>query len=498
LEENVMKKTLAVAAAVATATLFAGQVQAQSSWRADAERDLRAAHEFIRTNHPAVYVDSPASASFRSWIDAGLNEALAGLPKVQSQLGYENALRSYMTGFRDTNLTFQPGVTELPGWYAAFWPGFSTRWVNNGYTVAWARAGDNKIPPVGARLVSCDRKPADQVARERLDRYEGDMTQQVDRARTAPFLMWDRGNPFTAYLPQKCVFRVGTSNKTYTMNYQPSAEAERRTAYFAGLGKPQGGPTMEAWNGGFWIRLPTFVEGPEWDAFLAQLDSQLTAVQAAPVVVIDMRGASDAPASRNGYKFANRLWGPEYILSNQPQVGNVAYRLSAANRAVYADAVNRMKADPLAYYQVPIWEKMLGEFDAALAAGQTLLQRNESRAPAAAPPPSFLAGRVIVMTDAYCSAQCLSMMDLFTRLPNVTHAGVPTSGDSIFVAQTLSVLPSGQGSISIGNKAWLDRPRASGQGFTPTAPYAGDPADENAVRAFVQGLAGGAAPAPAA
>ena len=66
------------------------------------------------------------------------------------------------------------------------------------------------------------------------------------------------------------------------------------------------------------------------------------------------------------------------------------------------------------------------------------------------------------------------------------------------VSQTVQVLPSGQGSISIGNKAWLDRPRPSGQGFTPTAPYTGDPADENAVRAFVQGLAGGAAPVPAA
>lgn len=491
-----MNKTLAVVAAVTT-TLFAGQATAQN-WRAEAERDLHAAHDFLRDNHPAVYVDSPTSTNFRNWIDRGLAEALAGLPKVQGQLAYENSMRAYLTGFRDTNITFQPGVTELPGYFAAFWPGFSTRWVNNGYTVAWARPGDKKLPPVGARLVSCDRKPADAVANERLDRYEGDMTQQVDRARTAPFLLWDRGNPFTAALPQKCIFRVGTSNKTYTMTYNPSPEAERRTAYFAGLGKAQGGPTMEAWNGGFWVRLPTFVEGPEWDAFLAQLDSQLQAVQAAPVVVIDLRGASDAPTSRNGYKFANRLWGVDYILANQPQGGNVAYRVSAANRAVYADGLNRMRTDPLAYYQVPVWEKLVAEFDAAVRSGQTLLQRNESRPASASTATPLLRGRVIVLTDAYCAAQCLSMMDLFTKLPNVTHAGVPTSGDSIFVSQTVQVLPSGQGSISIGNKAWLDRPRPSGQGFTPTAPYAGDPADENAVRAFVQGLAGGAAPAPAA
>lgn len=492
-----MNKTLAVVAAVAT-TLFAGQVQAQN-WRADAERDLHAAHDFLRDNHPAVYVDSPASANFRSWLDRGLQESLAGLNRVQGQLAYENAMRGYLTGFRDTNITFQPGVTELPGYFAAFWPGFSTRWVNNGYTVAWTRAGDNKLPPVGARLVSCDKKPADQVAKDRLDRYEGDMTQQVDRARTAPFLLWDRGNPFTAALPQKCVFKVGNSNKTYTMNYNPSPEAERRTAYYAGLGKAQGGPTMEPWNGGFWIRLPTFVEGAEWDAFLAQLDGQLAAVQAAPVVVIDLRGASDAPASRNGYKFANRLWGVDFVQAQSPTVGNVAYRVSPANRAIYADILNRMRADPLAYYQVPIWEKMLQEFDAALAAGQTLLHRNEARPASASTATSLMRGKVIVLTDAYCAAQCLSVMDLLTRLPNVTHAGVPTSGDSIFVAQSVQVLPSGQGSISIGNKAWLDRPRASGQGFTPTAPYTGDPADENAVRSFVQGLASGAAPAaPAA
>jgi len=489
-----MKKTLAVVAAAATVAL-AGQASAQD-FRAAAEQDLRAAHDLLRDNHPAAHVDRD-SAHFRTWLDQGLNEALAGLPKVQGQLAYENIMRSYLTGFRDTNIRFYPGVTELPGWYAAFWPGFSTRWSNGAYVVAWARAGDNKIPPVGARLVSCDRKPADQVAKERLDRYEGDMTQAVDRARTAPFLFWDRGNPYTAYLPNKCVFSVQGRNRTFTLNYQPSAEAERRTAYMAGLGKPQGGPTMEQWNGGYWLRLPTFAEGPEWDAFLAQLDGQLAQVQAAPVVVLDMRGADDAPTSRNGYKLANRLWGPDYILANQPQVGNAAYRVSPMNRAVYADAVNRMRADVLSYYQVPIWERMLAEFDAALAARQPLLQRNESKAPGGTVPPSAMQGRVIVLTDAFCAAQCISMMDLFTKLPNVTHAGQPTSGDSIFVGSTTAPLPSGQGSISFGNKAWLDRPRASGQGFTPTAAYTGDPADETAVRTFVQGLAGGAPAAPA-
>jgi hypothetical protein len=154
-----------------------------------------------------------------------------------------------------------------------------------------------------------------------------------------------------------------------------------------------------------------------------------------------------------------------------------------------------MRADPLSFYQVPIWERMLAEFDAALAAGQPLLQRNESKAPTGPVPPSAIRGKVIVLTDAFCSAQCLSLMDLFTKLPGVTHAGTATSGDSIFVGQTVAKLPSNEGSISFGNKAWLDRPRPSGQGYTPTAVYAGDPADENAVRAFVQGLANGAAPA---
>lgn len=492
-----MNKTLAVAAAVATATLIGAPAQAQD-FRAAAQQDLQAVHDILRDNHPAPHVDKD-SAHFRSWLETGLADSVGGLARVQGQLGYENAMRGYATGFRDTNIRFIPGVTELPGYFAAFWPGFSTRWSNDGYVVAWSRAGDNKLPPVGARLVSCDRKPADQVAKERLDRYEGDMTQAVDRARTAPFLFWDRGNPYTAALPQKCVFRVGTRNRTYTMNYQPSPEAERRTAYSAGLGKAQGGPTLEQWNGGFWLRLPNFTEGAEWDAFLAQVDSQLTAIQGAPVVVLDMRGADRDATSRNGYKLANRMWGPDYILANQPQVGNAAYRVSAANRAVYADAVRRMREDPLSYYQVPIWEAMLAEFDAAMAAGQPLLRRNESKAPTQPTPPSAMRGRVVVLTDYFCAEQCLSMLDLFTKLPNVVHAGVPTSGDSIFVGQTVMPLPSGQGSIAFGNKAWLDRPRPSGQGFTPAARYTGDLADEAAVRAFVQSQAGAApAAAPAA
>jgi len=478
-----MRKTiLAITAAVAA---FSASAAGAQTWSQSARQDLQAAHDILRDNSPAAVVDKD-SAKFRGWLDTGLQQGLANAAKVTGQLGYENVMRGYLTGFRDPNISFVGGVAPLAGWYAAAWPGFATTWSNGAYVVGWSRGGD-KLPPIGAKLLSCDKLSAEQLAQQRLDRWEGDLTQAADRARTAPILLWDRANPFAGIPPQKCQFDVAGRKKTYQMAYQSTAEAERRAAWQAALGKAQGGPTMEAWGDGrYWLRLPTFVEGPEWDAFLAQVDQQLPALQSASVVVLDMRGADDAPTSRNGYKLANRLWGPDFVLANQPQVGNAAYRVSPLNRAVYADALNRMRTDVLSYYQVPIWEKMLADFDAALAAGQPVLQRNETRPVQDANATSAMKGKVVVLTDSFCAAQCLALMDLFTKLPGVTHAGAATAGDTIFVGQTVAPLPSAQGSVAFGNKAWLDRARASGPGYTPTAVYTGRWADEAAVRAFVE------------
>jgi hypothetical protein len=66
--------------------------------------------------------------------------------------------------------------------------------------------------------------------------------------------------------------------------------------------------------------------------------------------------------------------------------------------------------------------------------------------------------------------------------------GTPTSGGSIFVEPTLLRLPSNYADLEYGHKAWTGRARGHLQPVTPTVAYTGNPADENAVKAWVAGL----------
>lgn len=471
-------------AALSTALLASAAPVAAQNWRAAAEQDLTAMRDALKADHPAAYVDKDGGA-FRSWVDAGYEKARADVAKASGTLGYYYLLRGYAGGFRDANIRITPTWAEADPAFAVVWPGFSTAWRDGAYTVAWSQGG-SKLPPVGAKLIACDKKPAEALARERLDRYEGDLDQPNGRARSAPYLLWDRANPFVPQLPTKCEFDVFGRKKNYTLTYQLGGEPERKAAFQAAWPKPPRSFAVEPWNGGHWIRVPSFADDMPWESFLGQLETQRAALQNGSVVVIDMRGADDGPG-RFGYRIANWLWDPEFVFAHTPQFGDVAYRVSAANRAFYAGVLANLKTDGHYYKEWPRWEALLAEFDAALAAGQPLLKRNETRAAPAEVPANPMKAKVVVLTDEACARACLNMMDLFTRLPNVVHAGAPTGADSIFVGEVPVALPSGYARLTIGDKAWLDRPRASNKGYVPTLKYPGDLAEEQAVRSWLAG-----------
>ena len=100
---------------------------------------------------------------------------------------------------------------------------------------------------------------------------------------------------------------------------------------------------------------------------------------------------------------------------------------------------------------------------------------------------------MVVLVDAGCSGGCLDTLDLLSKLPNVRIAGTTTATDTIFVEPTILRLPSNYADLSYGHKAWTSRPRGNNEPYEPTGAlrYTGNPADENAVRAFVGGLFGG-------
>lgn len=521
------------AATLAAAFAIAGAATAQDvDWRASGEQDLQAMHDALAENHPAAVIGDGQGA-FRAQLQSGLQESRGRLGEVRDALDYAYLLRGYARGFRDANISIQPNWQAAPAWDGVAWANLTTGWRNGRYVVTWVKPGERRLPPVGAELVSCDGTPAEDFARRRLDGWEGDLNLEADRVMTAPYLFWDRGNPFIGGLPGECEFRDGRRARSYALRSSFATEPERRAAWEATIYTPQTALGLEDWNGGKWIHMHSLAPGAGWDAFFAQIEQQRENLRAAPVVVVDLRGAG-AGGAEYGYRLANWLWGVDFRLSRQPNPGEIAYRVSPANRQFFVDALGRMLADPVfaANYPGTIAEMqaVIAAFDEAAAAGQATFTRaapstatvsavsaptpvaaegeepeaaaaaaaaaDAAPAPAAAPaepPANPVQGRVLVLVDAACRGACLDTVDVLLQMPNVQLAGQATGADTIFIEPTRLALPSGNAWLDYGHKAWLGRARGNNQPHVPAAglTYAGDPTDEAAVRAWLAGVVGG-------
>ena len=71
-----MQRLLSASAAV-LALSFAASAASAQNFSDLARQDLQAMHAALRDNHPAAVVPGDASAPFRAWLDAGLQQAQA-------------------------------------------------------------------------------------------------------------------------------------------------------------------------------------------------------------------------------------------------------------------------------------------------------------------------------------------------------------------------------------------------------------------------------------
>ena len=494
-----MSRILPVAATAAlTLALGAGSVLAQD-FRTLARQDLQAAHDELAANHPAPVVPGQASDTFRAWLDAGLQDALSKTGQSNSGSSHAYLLRYYAAGFRDSNIVIRPSY-EAPAdrFSATSWPGLATGWRNGEYVVTYVQRGARGLPPVGAVVTECNLTPIEEYARAKLDLWEGDLTTEAGRITSAPYLLWNRNNPYAAGTPSTCKFKVGRRERDYELKPVPVDAANLEAAYRATLYTPGPVPlALETVNGRPWIHVHSFADDAGWDAFNAQLQGQLAAIQGPQGFVLDLRGArgaSNLGSTARGYGVLNRIWTSEFTQSRQPTGGDFTYRATAGNRQWYADVIGRMKQDARFVYEAPEviaqTEAVLAAFDTAIAAGQTSFTQPQAATPADAAAANPVQGPVIVLVDAGCSGGCLDTLDLVSRLPNVRIAGSTTAADSIFIEQTVQRLPSTYADLSYGHKAWTSRQRGNNQPFVPAQGlvYTGDPVDETAVRTWVGSL----------
>ncbi|MFN3932790.1 MAG: hypothetical protein ACK4JY_13720 [Brevundimonas sp.] len=491
-----MSRILPVAATAALMlSLSAGSVFAQD-FRTLARQDLQAAHDAIAANHPAPVVPGAASDTFRAWIDAGLQDALSKTGQSTSGSSHAYLLRYYAAGFRDSNIVIRPSYETAADRFSAIsWAGLATGWRNGEYVVTYAQRGVRGLPPVGAVVTECNLTPIEDYATAKLDLWEGDLTTEAGRITSAPYLLWNRNNPYTGGTPSTCKFKVGRRERDYELKPVPVDAASLEAAYRATVYAPSAVPlAVETVNGRPWIHVHSFADDAGWDAFNAQLQGQLAAIQGPQGFVLDLRGgggSSNLGSTARGYGVLNRLWSSEFTQSRQPTGGDFTYRATPENRQWYADVIERMKQNARFAEEAPEvivqTEAVLAAFDAALAAGQPSFTQPQAATTADATAANPVQGPVVVLVDAGCSGGCLDTLDLVSRLPNVRIAGSTTAADSIFIEQTVQRLPSTYADLAYGHKAWTSRQRGNNQPFVPAQGlvYTGDPVDETAVRAWV-------------
>ena len=72
-----------------------------------------------------------------------------------------------------------------------------------------------------------------------------------------------------------------------------------------------------------------------------------------------------------------------------------------------------------------------------------------------------------MIVPGQCASACLDALDVFTRFPNTKLIGAPSSADSVYLEVRIPALPDGLAKVVIPNKLYRDRPRASGQVYSP-------------------------------
>lgn len=489
----------AAATAAALAITVATSVAAQD-FRALASQDLMTAQQEIRENHPALVAGGAEAAAFRTYLDTGLAEAQALIGQVNSGDSHAYLMRYFAAGFRDSNLRITPTFDLLGPYFGISWGGVTTGWRNGQYVVTHVANGVRRGPAIGSVVTECNGVPIEQFAMEKLDRWEGDLTTEAGRVNSAPYLLWNRNNPFTRGLPQTCKFQEGRRSRDIELQIQPVNPQALEAAYRATVYMPGDVPlAIDQVNGRPWVHAHSLSENADWAAFNASVVAQADVLRGPQGFVLDLRGAngSEFTSTRRAYGLVNRIWTPEFTVSRQPVVGDVTYRVSQDNRDWFADTLARMEADPLFVEENPqIIEEtraVVAAFDAAMAAGQESFSL-PGRAPVpdtGAPNP--VQGPVIVLVDAGCAGGCLDVLDLLVNLPNVRLAGSTTAEDSIFVEPTILRLPSNYADLTYGHKAWTSRQRGNNQPHQPAdgLRYTGNPADEAAVRTWVSSLFGG-------
>ena len=434
------------------------------AWRAAAQADIEAAVQVTRENHPGAR--DPHNPRFLANLDAARLHGLALAAKVNDAAGYTAAVEGFNVRIGDGHAGIRARIDKSAR-PPMRWPGFITVWRGDALYVHSSQAPE---VAVGSKLLGCDGRTGEQLVRENVFSFEGRVGEAGQWWSDAPNLFIDTHNPFIT-LPRHCRFEFQGAVREHRLAWR-ELDAEARRLWVdseSGDARPVG--MFEARKNLAWVSMPTFHPNEEeraaYRALTRDVETNRARWLAFDAVVIDLR-KNGGGSSAWSVDFARALWGSDRVRQARSAFSGkseVWWRASPANTEyVFSMALTLAGQGS---EDMAAWARRNAEgMRAALARGDDF--HVEKRDPAAAAPDALEATApftrpVYVVVPGNCASACLDALDVFTRFPNTTLIGAPSSADSTYMEVRRHPLASNLAVVIVPNKMYVNRGRANGQ-----------------------------------
>lgn len=453
---------------------------AETNWSQQSQEDLKAAHKFLESYHPASKDTLQIHPKFQVWLQEGYAQALKLSEQVSFFEGYRDCLAFYIAGFKDGHL-----YVNTPDERIVSWPGFLLSFGQGKFFIA-----SSTIPtiPTRSEIIALDGRPPEHFMKSQVFPFVAeDAALESSWTKLAPFLLIDRGNPWSkkittvSYKIQKEVFNVIL--RWQSIPWQDLVPHIQKATY----GPPPKFSIHEFGKEGVWISIPTFQaqsQGAE-DALNFTVQ-RLPYLQGKNPLVFDLRGNTGGAASWI-VQILFSLYGEEY-LGSLPHIKN---SLSFAEDLLSPQKIKALETYVAQHPSDKKSQHYLKKANQAYENGEVFLKRSIdlnifSKIKHTHPSiPNPVSGQVYLLTDGHCFSSALLFADVLLSIPGVIHIGKMTDGDTPFSQPLPFPLPSGKSTLYIPSmirRAWE---RGYNEPYRPAYDYPGYMGDQAALENWV-------------
>lgn len=483
---SVLKDAItAVIASVAVVSAVYAEEPPRAAWVDRAERDLAAVHQLIASAHPGT-IDKQNSG-FTAWTEQGYRQARQLALRVNSARDAQAVLGFYISGFKDGHV----GVYH-PGKGQSSWAGFLADMRGERFVVTHvAQAWPVPLPPIDSEVLSCDGKAARGVLADEISPY-------IDRRLNLKSTWHHLASHLTvddASFPVLARKRAGHClivlpngvQQDFALSWQ-----EDRGQLKGLLTQPQPRQGVTNLGGGrYWVHASNFAPSADENAALESMLDQLRHMDDAKLIVLDTRG-NRGGNSLVGARILSALWGEPFVERlGRSSHSYAMWRVSPLALATLSSALTSIESD-YGKHSDPykFVSGMRDSMSAALVNKDDWLRQADTPSldqhHAKVTDQETFKGQLVLVTDSYCASACLDFADAVLAVPGVTHFGLSTSADTLYIDIGSQVLPSGA-QFWLPLKVWRGRARGNNQGYDPQYVFDGDINDTPAVQKWVLG-----------